>query len=37
MGRCGDLMGAISESDELDIFTTTALINLVDYKWEAFA
>lgn len=30
-------MEAIVNTEELDIFETTALIDMADYKWGAFA
>lgn len=33
----GQIMQAISESDELNIFTTDLIKDLVDYKWDNYA
>lgn len=33
----GQLMQAISESEELEIFETDLVINLIDYKWGQYA
>lgn len=30
-------MDAIAESDEAEIFRTECVIDLIDFKWEAFA
>ena len=30
-------MGAIQDSDELEIFETELVKDLIDYKWETFA
>ena len=30
-------MDAIADSDEADIFRTECVIDLIDFKWEAFA
>ena len=30
-------MQAISESDELEIFETDMVVDLIDYKWECYA
>ena len=33
----GQLMGAIQDSDELEIFETELVKDLIDYKWQRFA
>lgn len=33
----GQLMGAISESDELQIYETDLIMDMIDYKWDKFA
>lgn len=33
----GSLMDAIAESDEAEIFRTECVIDLIDFKWDAFA
>ena len=33
----GKLIDAIAESDELEIFETDLVIDLVDFRWEKFA
>lgn len=33
----GTIMEAIANSDELEIFTTEAVQDLIDYKWQAYA
>lgn len=33
----GKLIDAIADSDELDIFETDLVMDLVDFKWEAYA
>ena len=33
----GQIMQAISESDELSIFSTELIMDLVDYKWDNYA
>jgi hypothetical protein len=33
----GKIMKAIADSEELEIFKTELIIDLVDYKWQAFA
>lgn len=33
----GQLMGAISESDELEIYKTDLIQDMVEYKWDKFA
>jgi len=30
-------MDAIADSDEADIFKTECVIDLIDFKWDAFA
>merc|ERR1712238_260360 len=33
----GTLMNAVADSDELSIFTTDMIMDMIDYKWESFA
>ena len=33
----GTLMEAIANSEELEIFDTEAVRDLIDYKWQAYA
>ena len=33
----GNIMEAIAESNELAIFTTDMIKDVIDFKWEAFA
>jgi hypothetical protein len=33
----GKIISAISESEELEIFETALVIDLVDFKWNQFA
>ena len=32
-----DLMEAICNTDELEVFTTDSVMYMIDYKWEAYA
>lgn len=33
----GTLMNAVANSDELPIFKTDLIMDMIDYKWETFA
>jgi hypothetical protein len=37
MAREDDLITAIAESEELKIFETEVVREMIDYKWEKFA
>lgn len=38
MSSCdGDIVAAIAESDEVELFLTDAVVDLIDYRWRQWA